>query len=461
MEAGDPSKKPYDLVQVYEDGAARRNDGIDLRPQSAEAWYVLATAHGEQEGAEIDYKLHAQNLETWNRVMLELLSPDNKKHLVDKYALKHPLNAKSLSNEEKRNLEAQLKKRHREFSLEELKNSDQINFSQILCPNHICLDGFIFLKPVSFARSHFSRDFRIEKAAVLNRSDFKGVTLSGNAYFRASLFVESASFHSARFQSVATFREATFYDEVEFYHAKFMGRTYFESTRFFSSSGCNISPKFNDCVFEFAVSFRQALFRDAVPNMRETLFPNSVEFTPDEKLWPNEKSLYNEESRETFSALSHAMDSRGLKDHAHFFFRREMMCRESIANGLDALLLRAYRYLSNFGYSVVRPLWGLLIVVLLGAITFFVYSLDAACYQNRSVEVKECLTSTFSEAPSFVAISFSNTFAFLGFQRAFFEVNFLRDLPSFLKVVTAAQTLLGIILLFFLGLGLRNRFRLK
>ena len=57
-------------------------------------------------------------------------------------------------------------------------------------------------------------------------------------------------------------------------------------------------------------------------------------------------------------------------------------------------------------------------------------------------------------------LSFTNIFAFFGFDRRL--PNFMIYEESHLFIALAGlETILGFILVFFLGLGLRNRFRLK
>ena len=59
-----------------------------------------------------------------------------------------------------------------------------------------------------------------------------------------------------------------------------------------------------------------------------------------------------------------------------------------------------------------------------------------------------------------MAYSFSVMFKFFGFQRAYLWDETI-DLSRSLQVIAGTQTVLAFILLFFLGLGLRTRFRLR
>ncbi|MEJ2019032.1 MAG: hypothetical protein P8X51_12290, partial [Maritimibacter sp.] len=76
-------------------------------------------------------------------------------------------------------------------------------------------------------------------------------------------------------------------------------------------------------------------------------------------------------------------------------------------------------------------------------------------YISCHVHPDECLSWTNA-----LGLSFSNLFSFFGFGRLFFS-EVLEALPWYLQALSGFQTVSGFILLFFLGLGLRNHFRLK
>ncbi|MGB8811681.1 MAG: hypothetical protein WCC57_00690, partial [Paracoccaceae bacterium] len=60
-----------------------------------------------------------------------------------------------------------------------------------------------------------------------------------------------------------------------------------------------------------------------------------------------------------------------------------------------------------------------------------------------------------------IAFSFSNMFQVFGFGRLYFDADFMANLPRVLQVYAGVQTVVALPLLFFLGLGLRSRFRLR
>ena len=130
----------------------------------------------------------------------------------------------------------------------------------------------------------------------------------------------------------------------------------------------------------------------------------------------------------------------------HFFFRHEMRCKSVLEGWSDRKFIHLYGLISDYRYSVVRPANGLALNV---AIDWGFLGIYLRCVKSSENPVIEGL-----------GLSIANTLPFLGFIRRF-HGDIYKDAPNWLEVITATQSTGGIILLFFLGLGLRNRFRLK
>src|SRR5207249_4851112 len=95
--------------------------------------------------------------------------------------------------------------------------------------------------------------------------------------------------------------------------------------------------------------------------------------------------------------------------------------------------------LSDYGRSYFRPLVAIFIVSVIGAGAFWYF--DAR---------------TFGQA---TGLSAANTLNVFGFRRDF---GLSIDTPlACLVVFSAVQTILGTILLFLVGLGIRNKFRMR
>ena len=106
----------------------------------------------------------------------------------------------------------------------------------------------------------------------------------------------------------------------------------------------------------------------------------------------------------------------------------------------EGLAIAIYGRFSNYGRSYVRPLKWLFGTALLPAAAFWLFG---PFYILKSL-----------------GLSFANTLNVFGFRKEFFPDS-LNCLPWGLDFLAAIQTILGTILLFLFGLGIRNKFRMK
>jgi hypothetical protein len=106
------------------------------------------------------------------------------------------------------------------------------------------------------------------------------------------------------------------------------------------------------------------------------------------------------------------------------------------------LAIALYGFLCDYGRSFVRPFFGLIFTALVGAVLYFSHF-------------------GLSKYPLALGFSLANTFGVFGFRKDFIDPHVLQSLSRFLQIVAAMQTLVGIVLLFLLGLAVRNRFRMK
>ena len=124
----------------------------------------------------------------------------------------------------------------------------------------------------------------------------------------------------------------------------------------------------------------------------------------------------------------------------HLFLQMELRCREETERSFFAKLgSRFFRWLSDYGWSVTRPLSLIFYSNSIGTIYF-----DLAGFNPRTA----------------LALSFSNQVSFFGFNRTLIGID-LTDLTSWAKLVIATQSIIGAVLIFCLLLALRNRLRMR
>jgi hypothetical protein len=169
--------------------------------------------------------------------------------------------------------------------------------------------------------------------------------------------------------------------------------------------------------------------------------------------WPNDKSVRPVAARESCSIMRHALNQQGLPEDEHFFFRKEMGFNSEIGGRWQRLPYRLFGLVSEYGYSIYRPLIGL-------AILAFV-SMMAIMIVLVAIEGTRTFGNGWALGGEAAALSVANSFPFLGLRRLYFPTDYFRDLPEFLRFWGGVQTFFSFVLLFFLGLGLRTRFRLR
>jgi hypothetical protein len=182
-----------------------------------------------------------------------------------------------------------------------------------------------------------------------------------------------------------------------------------------------------------------------VPEFYQRTFHQNTVFTDRRAVWPDITAETAEQAERAYTRLRQAMKELDKPDDEAFFGRQELRCKALTEGRFHRLVSRCYGFFSDYGFSIGRPLAWLGVVVFAGAVWLkFCRGVpgNAGIFQG-------------------LGISLANTFSFLGFHRLYIDKDTLAAMPCALKVVGGAQTVAGVTLLFLLGLGLRNRFRLK
>ncbi len=367
--------------------------------------------------------------------------------------------------------------------------------------------GFSHIKFKSeaiFSNAKFERLAHFGSVDFLGIANFSGIEFGRAAQFYGSTFGEEANFSSSNFRQVGTFVDASFRKEANFSIADFQWgasfqRCSFESYADFRGRGSVIDLdrppaafanetifsgahfhrhadfryrrfgpyerrrtdlSFANAIFDSPVTFEEAEFQLLMPNLTNATLPESTKLTANSKNWPRltpslleriDQSLGLQKRtgearqdpeilRASAATLRHAMARQMLPDEEHFFFRREMWANTQIGSAVARTPYFLYEILSGFGSSIRRPAVALFGIWLLGAVTYYAHT--AFGWWKAT------------------AYSFAVMFKFFGFQSTYFD-GVAQEMSVNIQLFAAIQTVLAFILLFFLGLGLRTRFRLR
>ena len=311
----------------------------------------------------------------------------------------------------------------------------------------------------NFNEAKFLNIAIFENASFQDISTFAKVNFDKFVDFSGATFLKDVVFGSASFTGNTNFANAKFTQSANFQSTEFGGSTKFKEAQFGKLDSDEISvPDFTEASFAKVVSFRGAEFVSHYPVLEGTQFREGVVLSAKAAFWPvagkgatDLDESETELAKESCAALRHALAKQGMPEEEHFFFRREMRFAAQIGGLWQRLPYQVFGAVSDFGQSIWRPAVGLLALWAIGALLYTVSYAWGAFDDGQ--QPREILFG--------FGLSFANIFKFLGLQRSYFDVDFTQSLNPWLQVMGGVQTVVGFLLLFFLGLGLRTRFRMR
>ena len=495
-------------------------DESKLTPANENPWYILMTLYGEQEGEWIDGELAEKNRRLWNAWICQGMDEAERVEIAEQIGIE----VEETEWNEKKNLEVRSRfaKRTKDTIPDaEVPDPDKkciltyTFFSSLVYLNKSILTGSsfghsrffrevyfdstywssasfrgaqfddesifddaaightaifsdaVFHKHASFNSVSFGAVTFLEKTHFGARATFANTEFGKLASFEGAIFGEVTSFDGASFAGTADFRralsiglvsfkgygfdvddtpQAHFGTHTLFSEAHFKGRVDFYQRRFGppeDKGNRTETLTFANAIFEAPVSFEGAVFPDLMPILSNTTLPPSTRISAKNALWPEvhfgwrqghtKAEQAAEPAKESAAGLRHAMNRQSLPEEEHFFFTREMHHAGRIGGWFARLPYRLFGLVSGYGGSIERPT--------LGLIWLFIAPLGVYL--------------------AALGLSFASIFKFFGFQRIYFVEELQKADHWVVPVLASTQTVLAFILLFFLGLGLRTRFRLR
>lgn len=246
--------------------------------------------------------------------------------------------------------------------------------------------------------------------------DFSNTMFERALLMNGFIFPGDASFYSATFSGDAGFNSATFSGHAGFSDARFQSSTSFAKAKFLKHP-----PKFHGATLHEGTAWHGAIWPP----------------TPEDQA-NAQQHVYN------YERLKQEMERLKKHEDELKFFALEMRAKRVVdGKRLPAGLMNAaYDVFSAYGRSVARPFHLMWIVGFMAVII-------------------ENVPKTNGNLPATAeawGLSLANTFAILPFIKDAVSRNELAPLTTILGVI---QGSIGALMLFLIGLGLRNRFRLK
>jgi hypothetical protein len=396
-------------------------DNTKLKPAEENPWYVLATLYGENP----DKNTLALNKGLWNKFF------------------KHKLEGQPLAKEISERFNSRLPGQF-------LPNPQEgIDFSNTDFKKPLNLKTFEFPKFAKFANSRFNRGLILQAAKFDSDANFSNAKFFVVADFGMVEFTEQVIFYQSDFYTDGLLSDDGDVVCVRFDKAIFKGLCTFMDASFHRSSS------FNNCQFVGPCDLSKAKFEKNYPVIESSVFHQKTTLSAKKEYWPSPQNCEQnpEEAKATCEILREQMETQGLHDEAHFFFRREMHFAGKMLSPWQRLPNNLFACLSAYGFSLKRPLSALAFLWALPMAIFWVNICTGKCANTIGAELWVSLIKM-------AGLSIANIFQITGLQRVYWS-EFIQCLPSWMKFLGGAQTLLAIPLLFLLLLGLRNRFRLK
>ena len=364
-----------------------------------------------------------------------------------------------------------------------------------------------FSGKADFSKAKFSGKADFNFATFVAVADFRGATFSAEAYFSGAEFYGEANFDIATFVAVADFSGAEFYGEAtNFDDATFSGRVGFRDAIF---NGVHKTISFENTQFEKQSSFTDVKFEPPKPP-KDRLFRNQslkdkalkdkgpftipVDFrdayfhvVPLVDSFPSDLSQFikankrrekdKKQGKKDFYAISE-VKFRVLKRMAEVnnnhlkateFYACELYCQRRANNNNSKWSNYIYSWFSGYGLSFFRPfaIWWVLILSLAFAGQA---GMDG---KLRCSEIKRSNLerAVFYAAPSLSPIgniysSYQSEVRKRLYPKAKSETNSESNwddgkLPTGVGIIRFFQSILSMTMLFFMGLALRNRFKIK
>jgi uncharacterized protein YjbI with pentapeptide repeats len=466
---------------MSDDADARERKAGKPKPPQTKAednpWYLLATLYGVPR--EPDYKvidlilrgmpkdeLREKNRIAWNRYFASNLDKETRARLIEEK--RHPTDELTpLPAGELAEVEEAFAKRAGSSATQVLPPlNSPINFSEVQFDNNVYFDEYLFAWLTFFSGATLSGRISFHGAtfcggALFTRTIFSGsasfseATFSCGASFNDATFSGGASFDGVTFQSVAEFIDAIFSEPATFSGATFCGNAAFHGATFssnvlfdgatFSGRAWFVGAKFHTFIdfvnleMKGETSFEGAIFNTEAPHFFGAKLHQGTVWRG--ITWPPNPKDKKEAGAfiDAYACLKLEMDRLKKHEDELDFFALELQSRRVLLGPVRGLPIALYGLLSGYSRSYVRPLVALFVVATIEAGAFWYF--DAR---------------TFGEA---LGLSVANTLSVFGFRRDF---NLEIDSPlAWLKILAALQTILGTILLFLFGLGIRNKFRMK
>ena len=234
------------------------------------------------------------------------------------------------------------------------------DFNRAHFKKKISFRNSIFYAQASFRRMVCDMDLYFLASSFKTKVDFWGTICQGKAEFTSAKFNQEAFFWDINFSGVSNYNNAVFSDKVSFKNSKFEDVSFafatFKQEADFSYTAF-IKGSFVESSF-FILNFYQSVFKNATLN-------NLYGFKGLKSVALNSSHIANKETARIIKNFS--IKTNNISDINKFYaieldkIGKSLLTKESY-NIKDWLILKAYKFTSNYSQNYILPLIWLMII---------------------------------------------------------------------------------------------------
>jgi uncharacterized protein YjbI with pentapeptide repeats len=385
--------------------------------------------------------------------------------------LKNSEKYRALNVNEKEGLTKKVREKSQGKTFNLLDVKDEIDLSRTNLIEKAEFAGFVFPTKCNFSSAEFKGDANFSSAIFLDDVNFSSAEFGGDANFSSAIFLGNTNFSSAEFRGDANFNPAIFTKVVYFSSAIFYSEARFGYSKVnkyihFDKAEFRTVPKISGISIIGAINFDDVIW----PNLEALL--NARESKALEVKHSNEKSLKFLYYALRYSQLKRLMNELHIHDWEIFFFRQELLCRSKHAKIKSKKIFdsnwRTHKFISLYdkicecGNSIVKPLKGLLALFL--SMAYFYPFLAGKFKQENLMEsfyIEEGIYLSLRHTVLFLPSSKKKYHSVMENLFAEYDAGNVDMLYIIYVLSSGVQTLLSIVLIFLIGLAIRNHLKIK
>lgn len=307
-------------------------------------------------------------------------------------------------------------KSYLDFDGAKLNSSNRIKFNSAQFEAHVRFSNTVFSQEIDFSSSNF------KSKSIFNKSEFRK-----SCYYQNCQFDSNSSFANAKFHDFAIFNDSVFncstsFSEANCYRIAFYGTTF------------NGIANFKKINFKFMPKIMGAYFAT-------TLLVDNKEIL---SFHPQKEDIYD------WAKLKYEMNKQHLHHEEIDCFAKELECRILDEDGWKKSLIKLYKVFSDYGRGILTPFGWLIVLIIFSTILYkfnFFYEIDGW---------KESLYLGIKGSIPLLPYD-----KHLELNGALLNEGFGTFKTMALMLTRAIHMTVAGILLFLIGLGIRNRLRIK